>query len=924
ITTRSARLEAPPAVPLPAAPTNLSAAQVNQGLGTVTADVTLTWADNSSDEQGFKVERRTATGAYSQVALLPANTTTASFFAGSNDDAFFRVRAYNAAGDTAYTNEAGAPRHGYATITPNTYNEPANVRLSSTASDPDGITRVEFHYATDATYPNFALLATDTTAPYEYDWQNVAGGNYYTVAKAFDGQGSSTTVLNNNFAVFRNPSATITSPANNATFAAGSTVTLTATAQTTNSRSDEYLTRVDFYANTTLVGTVQGSLPTYTFNWTNVPAGTYSLTARPTSSFNLTGASPAVNVTVGSPGVNISGRVTNGSGPLYGVKLALSGNQSATATTNANGDFVFTNVAAGGGYTVTPAAGGYTFSPSALTLNNVTASQTANFAGTPGPAVTVDPNAVPIYTQPADGRAVEGPSSKLVTGEQHDAEVADDFDMAAEIKRVRVRGTRGGYNLPPNPTYLGVYVRFYDGANGAPGALQAEHYLPKGAPGVSFDAAQPTTYDITLPTPFAATGRHFVSVQPVYGGSWEAWHVTSGNYPMVRGSVWYKRDRLNGGAWATPASPYQAYDLSFDLFGTLQSSPRLAGFTPASAQRSGLVRINGEFFGTSQQTGALTIDGKPSPFIPYWSDTLIIAHVPETSALGPVTVSVTGPAGTVTGTLNVTTRQSDGRIRWRMEAAGDYILGRPAVAPPGAAGAGTIYAATNAGYLYAWAPDGALKWVAPGASGDDPVSVGADGTIYTASAERNAQGQVGPAINAFNPDGTRKWTFIDLASQSVRAGPSVGPDGKIYFVMRPLVDAQQRPTGVNLAALRPDGTLAWSVNRDFHRYGDLGKELTFGRTLPHVYFAFDVNDDPDPSFVNGGTFAYNFDGQLVWQQPGMCCGVPAVPPDEGVRHFDTRLDPLTGNVVYNFTNEPTEGAPDAGPDNTHYIKVRSR
>ena len=63
--------------------------------------------------------------------------------ASSNDDAFFRVRAYNAAGDTAYTNEAGAPRHSYATITPNTYNEPANVRLSSTASDPDGITRVE-------------------------------------------------------------------------------------------------------------------------------------------------------------------------------------------------------------------------------------------------------------------------------------------------------------------------------------------------------------------------------------------------------------------------------------------------------------------------------------------------------------------------------------------------------------------------------------------------------------------------------------------------------------------------------------------------------------------------------------------------------------------------------------------------------------
>ena len=130
---------------------------------------------------------------------------------------------------------------------------------------------------------------------------------------------------------------------------------------------------------------------------------------------------------------------------------------------------------------------------------------------------------------------------------------------------------------------------------------------------------------------------------------------------------------------------------------------------------------------------------------------------------------------------------------------------------------------------------------------------------------------------------------------------------------------------MNFAALRPDGTLAWSVNRAFEKYGQIGKELTFGRTLPHIYFAFDVGDDPDPSFVNGGTFAYNFDGQLVWQKGGNCCGVPAVPPDDGVRHYDLRLDPLTGNVVVSTSPTiETNGTPDAGPDNTHYIKTGSR
>ena len=204
----------------------------------------------------------------------------------------------------------------------------------------------------------------------------------------------------------------------------------------------------------------------------------------------------------------------------------------------------------------------------------------------------------------------------------------------------------------------------------------------------------------------------------------------------------------------SPAT-YEAADLSFDLFGALLSAPRIDAASPNPATRSGLVHIMGAHFGASKETGQLTIDGKASPFIGYWSDNLIIAHVPETATLGNVTVSVTAPGGTGTGAVNVAARQQSERVRWRGEAFGDYILGRPAVAPPGAVGAGAVYAATNAGYLYAWTPDGALKWVAPGASGDDPVSVGADGTIYAASAGYDAQGRYGPAVAAFNPDGTR-------------------------------------------------------------------------------------------------------------------------------------------------------------------------
>jgi hypothetical protein len=114
-----------------------------------------------------------------------------------------------------------------------------------------------------------------------------------------------------------------------------------------------------------------------------------------------------------------------------------------------------------------------------------------------------------IFAQSIDGRSIYGPSSKAPSGAQN-AEVADDFDLIASIDRVAAIG----YTSGPAADFRGVYVRFYAfGADGRPGALQAQ----------SFVAANPTLtnslnsggwLDITLPTPFAATGRHFLSVQP--------------------------------------------------------------------------------------------------------------------------------------------------------------------------------------------------------------------------------------------------------------------------------------------------------------------------------------------------------------------------------------------------------------------------
>ncbi len=91
------------------------------------------------------------------------------------------------------------------------------------------------------------------------------------------------------------PTVSITTPANNSTFTAGSNVTITASA----SDADGNVTKVDFYAGTTLIGTSANS--PYSFTWNSVAAGNYSLTAKATDNDGKTTTSTAVNITVTVP-----------------------------------------------------------------------------------------------------------------------------------------------------------------------------------------------------------------------------------------------------------------------------------------------------------------------------------------------------------------------------------------------------------------------------------------------------------------------------------------------------------------------------------------------------------------------------------------------------------------------------------------------
>ncbi len=95
------------------------------------------------------------------------------------------------------------------------------------------------------------------------------------------------------------PSVSLTAPAANTVYAAGSTITLTANA----ADSDGSVTKVEFYQGSTLIGTVT-SAP-YSLAWNDIPAGTYTLSAQATDNQGAVGSSAPLSVTVGANGVAV-------------------------------------------------------------------------------------------------------------------------------------------------------------------------------------------------------------------------------------------------------------------------------------------------------------------------------------------------------------------------------------------------------------------------------------------------------------------------------------------------------------------------------------------------------------------------------------------------------------------------------------------
>ncbi|MFN6946841.1 MAG: DUF6055 domain-containing protein, partial [Cytophagaceae bacterium] len=124
---------------------------------------------------------------------------------------------------------------------------------------------------------------------------NQAGNYVATYTNAGGCTSTNTFVVTVNAPANVPPTVSLTAPANNASFTAPASITISANA----ADSDGTITNVQFYNGTTLLHT-DATAP-YSFTWNNVAAGTYTITARATDNSGATTTSTARTIVVNNP-----------------------------------------------------------------------------------------------------------------------------------------------------------------------------------------------------------------------------------------------------------------------------------------------------------------------------------------------------------------------------------------------------------------------------------------------------------------------------------------------------------------------------------------------------------------------------------------------------------------------------------------------
>ncbi|WP_048065773.1 DUF3344 domain-containing protein [Methanosarcina acetivorans] len=226
-------------------------------------------------------------------------------------------------------------------------------------------------------------------------------------------------------------------------------------------------------------------------------------------------------------------------------------------------------------------------------------------------------------------------------------------------------------------------------------------------------------------------------------------------------------------------------------------------------------------------------------------------------------------------------------IVWTYTAGEYFTNGGPSIGPDG-----TIYINNVDKKLYAFYPNGTLRWTnTTGARSYSTPAIDSDGTLYG--------GDYNGKLYAVNPDGTFKWEYT--TGDKFMGSPAIGSDGIIYAA----------GYNGNLFAFYSDGTLRWSYSTPGFDYSTPAI-ATDGTIYIGTY--------------NSYLYAINPDGTLKWtyQVGGEIYNSPAIAADGTiyVGCEDNNLYAINANGTLKWTyttGAQIYGAPAIGADGTIYV-----
>lgn len=149
-----------------------------------------------------------------------------------------------------------------------------------------------------------------------------------------------------------------------------------------------------------------------------------------------------------------------------------------------------------------------------------------------------------------------------------------------------------------------------------------------------------------------------------------------------------------------------------------------------------------------------------------------------------------------------------------------FMEGSRVKAPPSIAADGTVYVVFSQDLIVAVNPDGSEKWrnsfTNPWEMSFTAPAIDENGVVYF-GAEARYEGTDLSNIYAFNPDGTLKWKYPVEGNRFVRASPVIDASGNIIIATK----ATETGLAAKVFALSEPGSLVWEYDiENIHITGD--------------------------------------------------------------------------------------------------------